>query len=124
MEIRQEDIDIIMQKTGCSNEEARDALEKFDGDIIDAVLEIEKNKASTNAKMKELTEKIKAAIKKGNVTKIQVVKNNSVTLSIPVNIGLLGIVAVPWAVIIGAIAAYGFDYDFEIVKEDGTIEKL
>lgn len=124
MEIKEEDIETIVQKTGCSKEEAREALEKFNGDVIDAVIDIQKNKASNNAKMNELTEKIKNAIKKGNVTKIQVVKDNTVALIIPVNIGILGIVAAPWAVIAGAIAAYGFDYDFEIVKEDGTIEKL
>ena len=124
MEINQKDIDTIVEKTGCSHEEARAALEKFDGDVIDAVMEIEKNKASNNERMNELIEKIKNAVKKGNVTKIQVTKDGKVVLNIPVNVGILGIVAAPWAVIIGAITAYGFEYDFEIVKEDGTIEKL
>ena len=124
MEIKQEDIEKLMKKTGCTQEKAKEALEKANGDIVDAVIDIEKNKTSNNDKIKDLTEKIKKAIKKGNVTKIQVTKNKNIVLTIPVNLGILGIVAAPWTVIVGAIAAYGFDYDFEIVKEDGTIEKL
>ena len=38
--------------------------------------------------------------------------------------GIIGIAAAPWAVIAGAIAAYGFDCQFEIVKNDGTSQKL
>lgn len=124
MKISQEDIETIVKKTGCTREEAEKALEKHNGDIVDAVLEVERRKASGDAKIDELTEKIKSAVKKGNVNKIQVVKDEKIVLSIPVNLGILGVVAAPWAVIAGAVAAYGFDYDFEIVKEDGTTEKL
>ena len=124
MEFNNEDIEKIVKKTHCSKEDAIKALEKCNGNIIDAIIEVEKNQFLDNPKTKELTEKIKTAIKKGNVSKIQVKKDNELILSIPVNIGILGVVAAPWSVIVGAIAAYGFDYDFEIINDDGTIDKL
>ena len=57
MEIKQEDIEKLMKKTGCTQEKAN-------GDRVDAVIDIEKNKSSNNDKIKDLTEKIKKAIKK------------------------------------------------------------
>ena len=55
-------------------------------------------------------------------------RDGKTILSIPLNIGLvgglIGIAAVPWAVIFGAIAAYGLDCRFEIVKDDGTTEEV
>ena len=125
MDLNNEDIETIVQKTHCTQEKAKETLEKFNGDVVDAIIDIERNKSfNDDSKMKDLKERIKNAIKKGNVTKIQITRDDKMVLSIPVNVGILGIAAAPWTVIFGAIAAYGFDYEFSIVKDDGTIEKL
>ena len=49
-------------------------------------------------------------------------------LSLPVNVGIIGgvvgVAAAPWAFIAGAIAAFGFGCTVEIVKKDGTVDKV
>ena len=129
MEAKLEDIEIVVEKTGCSHKEAKEALEKNENNIIDSIIYVEENKTNKKSEEKEaLKDKIKNAIKKGNVNKIQIKRNNEIILSIPVNVGMaagiLGVAAAPWAVIAGAIAAYGLDCEFEIIKDDGSIEKL
>ena len=104
MEIKLEDIELIIEKTDCSHKEAKQALEKTNGSVIDAIIEIEENKPSKKSiETNELKEKIKKAIKKGNVDKIQIKRNDELILSIPVNVGMTaGIIvisAAPLAVI-------------------------
>ncbi len=77
------------------------------------------NKESTINRLKE-------AVKKGNVDRIRVVRNDEVILNIPVNVGVIGgivgIATIPWALIIGAIAGVGLGCKIEIVKKDGSSE--
>ena len=55
-------------------------------------------------------------------------KDDKVVLSIPVNVGLVGGVIgasfAPWAIIPAALAAYGFDCSFELIKDDGSSEDV
>ena len=129
MEIKLEDAEVVMEKTKCTHKEAKEALENSNGNVLDAIIYIEEGKVNKKSeKNDELKEKIKNAIKKGNVDKIQIKRNDEIILSIPVNVGMaagiLGVAAAPWAVIAGAIAAYGFDCKFEIIKDDGSSEEL
>ena len=75
-----------------------------------------------------IVERLKEKVKEGHVKRIKMSRDGKTILSIPLNIGLvgglIGIAAVPWAVIFGAIAAYGLDCKFEIVKDDGTTEEV
>ena len=41
MEIGEEDVDMVIEQTGASKDSARDALEKSEGDIAKAILELE-----------------------------------------------------------------------------------
>lgn len=119
-----EDIEKIVEKTGCSYKEAKEAYEKSNNDVLDAIIYIEEHKSTSEGKTGELKAKIIEAVKKGNVTKIVITHNGETVLNIPVNVGIIGTIAAPWAVIAGAVAAYGFDCEFEIIKSDGTSEKL
>ena len=38
VEIKEEDIKLVMEKTGCSEQEAKEALEKSSGDLAEAIL--------------------------------------------------------------------------------------
>lgn len=128
MEITLEMIDQVRERTGASYEEAKKAIEA-NGNVIDAIIALEKEeKAAPN----ELLEKIKAAVKKGNVTKIRVSKDGRELLSIPVTAGVaggvLGVMAGPGviltAAIVGAVAKYGLDCRFELVEADGTVKPI
>ncbi len=127
MEITLEAVDQVRERTGVSYSEAKEALEKSNGNVVDAIVALEeasKPEEKTNA----IIEKLKKAFKDGNVTKIQMKKDDKVILSIPVNVGLVGGVVgaslAPWAIIPAALAAYGFDCKFELIKDDGSTEDV
>ena len=75
---------------------------------------------------KTVVDRLKEAVKQGNVDRIKVIRDDEVLLNIPVNVGVLGgiigIATVPWALIIGAIAGVGLGCRIEIVKKDGSSE--
>ena len=73
-----------------------------------------------------LVEKLKALVAKGNVSRIVIRKaDGSVFLDMSVNVGVIGgVVALSfskWLVIGGALAAVGFGYTLEVVKESGEV---
>ncbi len=73
-----------------------------------------------------VTERLKKAVKDGNVDRIRISREDETILNIPVNVGvvggIIGIATVPWALIIGAIASVGLGCKIEIVKKDGSSE--
>ena len=122
MEITLESIDAVRERTGASYSEAKEALEKSEGSVVDAIVLLEKK---SGAKTEEVLDKIKALVKEGNVNKIRVKRGDQVLLTVPVNLGILGglvgLAAAPlWSILAAAAAAYGFDCKFEIVKDDGS----
>ncbi len=76
----------------------------------------------------DMVEKIKKRVKEGNVSHIVITKDDKTVLDIPVNVGivggLLGLALIPWALIFGALAAYGLNCKVKIVNQDGTDEEL
>ena len=122
MEITLESIDAVRERTGASYSEAKEALEKSEGSVVDAIVLLEKK---SGVKTEEILDKIKALVKEGNVNKIRVKRGDQVLLTVPVNLGivggLIGVAAAPWwGILAAAAAAYGFECKFEIVKDDGS----
>lgn len=78
--------------------------------------------------VKTVIEKIKELVKKGNVSKILVIRKGEVLLSIPVNVGVVGAVvglaAAKWAVLAAVLGTVGFGCTVEIQKDDGEIVKV
>ena len=80
-------------------------------------------------RVEETMEKIKELVRKGNVSRILVKREENTILNIPLNIGIagtvLGLTAAPWAMIASAVATLGFDCKVEVLKTDGeTVEVL
>ncbi|MBR0596351.1 DUF4342 domain-containing protein [Sinanaerobacter chloroacetimidivorans] len=126
MEITLEKIELVKDRTGVSYKEAKDALEAADGSVVDAIIAIEesidvKNRSKIGEQSAHIVDKVKEAIKKGNVAKIIVKKNDEIILNLPVNVGIVGTVLAPWAAVAGVIAAFGTKCVIELVKEDGEI---
>lgn len=70
----------------------------------------------------DLVEKLKELVKKGNVTKIQVLKDGETIVNFPLNVGIVaGVAAAPWALILAAVTTLGMDCHIEVVKDDGEI---
>lgn len=129
MEISLEKIELVKDRTGVNYKEAKDALIKADGSVVDAIIMIEdeidlapKSKAGDQAS--QLIDKVKQLIKKGNVSKIVVKKDNEVVLNIPVSLGIVGAVWVFWPTLVATIVALGMKCSIELVKDNGEIVSL
>ncbi|QIB69256.1 DUF4342 domain-containing protein [Aminipila butyrica] len=126
MEITLEKIELVKDRTGVSYKEAKEALEAADGSVVDAIIAIEesideKTKSKIGEGSLQIVEKIKETVRKGNVSKIIIKKDGEVMLNLPVNIGILGTMLAPWAMIAGMVAAFGTKCVIELVKDDGAI---
>lgn len=70
----------------------------------------------------ELLKKVKKIIKEGNVRKV-VIKNvkGEPYLEIPVTIGIIGALAAPIFVAVGAIAAIASKFTIEVIKSEKKV---
>jgi len=126
MEITLEKIELVKDKTGVGYKEAKEALEKTEGNVVDAIILIEENiddaaKTKIGAQSAAMLETIKEAIRKGNVSKLALRKDGDVILNLPVSIGIIGTVLFPWAALGATIAAFGTKCTIELVKDNGEI---
>lgn len=126
MEITLEKIELVKDRTGVSYKEAKEALEKAEGSVVDAIIAIEESldeKASKNfgKKGEEILKKIKEIVKKGNVSKIVVKKDGEIILNVPINVGIVSTLIAPFAIIVATAATFGFKCTIEVVKDDGSI---
>ncbi|MDE7395895.1 MAG: DUF4342 domain-containing protein [Clostridiales bacterium] len=78
--------------------------------------------------VKDAVEKIKALVKKGNVTKIVIKKDETTILNLPLNAGLIGGIALsfaaPWAMLAVTLATIGFDCKVELIESDGRVTDI
>ena len=103
MTINLEQIDELRKRANVSYEDAKTALEQCDGNLIDALVYLEKqNKIKPEDKPyghSNFFKAIKKLIKKGNETKLIVKKDDTVKLNICVTlVVILSIVVTPLAV--------------------------
>lgn len=128
-EITLEKIDIIRERSGVSYTEAKEALEKVEGNVVDALIYIENNKKSSMDSIytskDEFIEWLKDTIKIGNVNRIKIKKNDKVLVDIPVNAGIAAtLTALIWPPLlaIGLLTAVFTKITVEIVRDDGSVE--
>ncbi|MBR0373388.1 MAG: DUF4342 domain-containing protein [Mogibacterium sp.] len=128
MEINLEKIELVKDRTGVSYKEAKEALEKANGSVVDAIIDIEeaagaKPEAETVRTFvdNDFVGKVKAAIARGNVSRIMVKRDDDTILNLPLSIGVLGAFVAPWALIVGAIAAAGLNCKVEFVNDKGEV---
>ncbi|MGO1368121.1 MAG: DUF4342 domain-containing protein [Senegalia sp. (in: firmicutes)] len=128
MDISLEKIDTIRERTGVSYKEAKEALERNDGDVLEALVDIESSEEgegfSFNRKSEEIISTLKDTIKKGNITKIILEKDGDIIMNIPVTAGAIGAVLAPQLSALGVAAAMISKTTIKIVKEDGEVVSL
>lgn len=106
-----EKIDTIRERTGVSYKEAKEALERAEGDILNAIILIEE-KQKENRWTEQITvagtevvDKLKEIIRKGNVSRIRVKKGDYLILDIPVTAGAVGTILMPYIAALGGAIA-------------------
>lgn len=130
-EITLEKIDIIRERTGATYSEAKEALEATAGNVVDALIYLENQKKTPVedifSSKEEFFAWIKETIKKGNVNRIRIKKDDNVLVDVPVTAGAASmLLALLWPPIlaIGLVTAVATKVTIEIVKEDGTVEVI
>ncbi|MCR6546419.1 DUF4342 domain-containing protein [Dehalobacterium formicoaceticum] len=125
-------IDEMRKRTNCSYQEAKELLEKHNGDLIEAIVEFEKKQAQYgnfsgyNGNSSTFGNRVKRMFHKGNVTRFSVEKGEETYLNIPVNILLLILlITMPifwfYAILVGVLYVLG--YKIRIKKDAGrTVE--
>ncbi|MBZ9687219.1 DUF4342 domain-containing protein [Clostridium estertheticum] len=103
MSINLEQIDELRKRANVSYEDAKNALEQNAGNLIEAIVYLEKqNKIKpeeTPSSESKFFKSVKKLIKKGNETKLIVKKDDNVVLNISVTLGIIiSIVATPLAI--------------------------
>ena len=125
MEITLENIDLIRERTGITYREAKEALERNNGNIIDTLIELEdKTKSSTkwteefSVRSAEVVDKVKELIREGNVNKIRIKHEGRVLAEIPVALGAFGAVVLPQLAAVGVLVAVFKRCTIEVVRND------
>jgi Transcription factor homologous to NACalpha-BTF3 len=123
MSINLELIDLLRSRANVSYEDAKDALEKCNNDIVEALVYLEKQKKTRNdhkaVNEASFGETIKHLIKKGNETKFIISKNEITVLNIPVNIAIISTVVFPPLAIGGLAVAIFTHHNIRFEKNSG-----
>ena len=136
-----EKVDQLRKRTNCSYEEAKELLEKHDGDVLEAIVDFEKNRKgksyssgkyysngksyeafSDNTNYKsggDFWKKVREVIQLGFDNRIVVEDTKGILLNIPINILLLLVIFVPYITIPVFILLLVLGYKISIKKAKG-----
>ena len=126
-EITLEKIDLIRDRTGVTYREAHEALQRNDGNVISALIELEDSKQSSwteefTVRSSEVIDKVKELIHEGNVTKVRVKHDGRTLVDIPVTLGTIGAVVLPQLAALGVLVAVFKRCTIEVVRNDDQDE--
>ena len=139
-DITLEKIDQVLERVpSASYKEAKEALVVTDGDILDAIIYLEQNKKSTKVKTKakekmenalgkdaeEMKYQLKEMLKRSNVIRIVVEKDNKTIMNIPLTVGVVGLALGPLVTLVGLSAAVIGKFNIKVEnEEDKTVVDL
>lgn len=117
-------IDELKKRADVSYEDAKEALEKNNGDLVEALIYLEKqNKVKTEPENGFISS-VKKIIKKGNRIKFIIKKEESTILSIPLTAGIIITVFAPYVTVIGIILAIFTGHKIRFQSAEGEDMKV
>lgn len=123
MSISLEQIEALRGRAHVSYEEAKEALERCNGDIVEALIYLEKSNKIREEKIDSkscgLWEKFKSLIRRGNRTKFIIKKKEQVILSIPVTLAVILVLISHVFAAIGLILALVTGHSFKLEGKPG-----
>lgn len=129
MSVKLESVEMLRERTGATYEEAKEALEKCNEDMVEALIYLERNKKirvvpeMKSKKGCSIIRWIKSIIKKGNRTKLDVTKNEKSIVRIPLTLLFLITVFAPHLTVIAFVIALFTEHRFHLIKEtDDSVE--
>jgi hypothetical protein len=123
MNINLEQIEALRERANVSYEEAKAALETCNGDIVEALIYLERQN-KVKAEKKTCTESgffssVKHIVKKCNRIKFLIKKGDSIVINLPLTIVILMTIFTTPLVVIGLIAALVTNHKIRFQKPDG-----
>lgn len=123
MNISLEQIEALTQRANVSYEEAKAALELNNGDIVEALIYLERqNKVRADRKFgaeSNFFSSVKQLIKKCNQIKFLIKKENTVIINLPLTIVILTTIFLTPVVAVGLVAALVTNHKIRFQKPDG-----
>src|SRR6056297_720103 len=119
MDKKMDIIDEIVKRTDASYKEAKEAYEKSDEDLLNAIIYLEEKKGKKTLKDDDVLEELKSLVKDVNGTKIIVKKGEETVLNLPVTAGAIGLVLAPLLSIGGLTVAMLSKYEITIISKEG-----
>jgi len=138
MSISIEKIDELRERTGVNYTDAKEALESCNGDMLEAIVYLEKDKKARTQKSKPwgagFSDKVCALLRKGSSTRIKMYKQENLIFSISVNIAaLIGFILLPLieliaiALLIALLTGHRFKLESsssDTSKINATLDKM
>ena len=127
MSITLDQIDMLRERTNASYQDAKEALEKTNGDMVEALVYLEKEnkfKVHTKTNCGRFTEKAKMILKKGNETKFIITKDNHHVINIPVTAAIIITVIATPVVVIGIPVALLTKHKLKVESIHGDPSKV
>ncbi len=106
-----ERIDAVRERTGVSYRRAREALQRTDRDVIEALIYLEDGSREhtwaeqIQVRGNDLIDSVRSLIREGNVRRIIIRQDGRTLVEFPVTVGALGALLVPSLAALGAVAA-------------------
>jgi lipopolysaccharide/colanic/teichoic acid biosynthesis glycosyltransferase len=99
-------IDELRKRANVSYEDARNALEKCNGDMVEALIYLEKqNKVKSNNNCSNFFDKVGEWIKKSNNTRFILKKKEDIVLNLSLTIVILITIFAPYITVVGLLIA-------------------
>lgn len=118
-----EQIDLVMQKTNVSYADAKEALEHCNGDVLEALLYLEKGERIQSHAVSS-TDKITSFIDKLNATSFIMKKKERTYVNVPLSIALITIILCFHVSIIAIVIALILGVKISIVGENDIAQKI
>jgi phage terminase large subunit-like protein len=125
-----EKVDVIRERTGVDYEQAVEALRSVDGDVLEAIIKLEKEekqkytKEEFQVRGQQVLSRVKDLIRKGNVTRVKVKKDDKVLVDIPVTAGVVGTVIAPYLTVLAGIAALASKCTIEVERLNRLADRV
>jgi len=117
-----DDIDLVRRRAHAGYFEAKEALERSGGDVVDAIIWIEEERARRRERLRAGGEKalrrFADLVREGNVTRVRVLKGRRTLFEVPATVGVAGALLLPTLAGLGVAAAFATGCTIEVERRD------
>lgn len=119
-----EQIDLLMQRANVTYSEAKEALEKCNGNTLEALLYLEKNEKIKTSKSSNHGDNVKSFIDKLNTTRFILKKKEHTYIDVPLSVAIIAIITCFHVSVIAFVIALAMGARVNINGENDLAEKL